>query len=189
MNTTVSEMTSPQLHIRLIAVQSIDGFITRHDAPGASSFASEHDQRRFRELLAESDCSVFGAATFRAEEAAINASLSPSRLKVVMTRSPEVFAAKIRPGLMEFSDESPSALALRLAASGHRRCSLLGGGQIYAAFLAAGLVDEICLTVEPWVFGGGAKLAVSACDARFSLVEVERLGPDTVFLRYAAFAG
>ncbi len=60
--------------------------------------------------------------------------------------------------LLEFSDASPAEIVARLAAAGCERCALLGGGQVYGQFLAAGLVDEIILTVEPRLFGTGRPL-------------------------------
>ena len=73
----------------------------------------------------------------------------------------------------------------RLAAEGHRRCAILGGGAIYGQYLGAGVVDELHLTVEPLVFGSGVRLAGDApIDAGFRLRDVERLNESTLFLTY-----
>ncbi|WP_232767325.1 dihydrofolate reductase family protein [Geminisphaera colitermitum] len=70
----------------------------------------------------------------------------------------------------------------RLQAEGFRRCALLGGAQVYGAFLAAGLVDEVSVTIEPRIFGCGTPLAaglegaVLPLDVRLELVRAVPLG-------------
>lgn len=45
-------------------------------------------------------------------------------------------------------------LAARLEAEGLERILVEGGGEVAALFFGAGLVDEIWLTVTPWLIGG-----------------------------------
>ena len=168
----------------MIAVQSVDGFITQGDEPGAGGFASVADQRRFRELLAATDCTVFGAGTYRAERAILRRGLTASRRRVVLTRRPDTFAEDRVPGQLEFTADSAAELVDRLSAEGLQHCSLLGGAQVYGLFLAADLVDELCLSIEPWLFGSGARLADLAGPLRLRLAGVEQIGPDTLFVRY-----
>ena len=52
------------MQLVLIAAQSLDGFITRHDEPG-TAFTSPADQTHFRTVLQNFDCSVMGAETYR----------------------------------------------------------------------------------------------------------------------------
>lgn len=177
-------VTVPMVRVTMIAVQSVDGFITNGDEPGAAGFASRADQRRFRQLLAATDCSVFGAGTYRAERDLLRRGLTPARRRVVLSRRPETFAADVVAGELEFTAESPRDLLDRLAAEGLQHCSLLGGAQVYGVFLAAGLVDELCLSIEPWLFGSGARLADLAGPVALRLAGVEQIGPDTLFVRY-----
>jgi riboflavin biosynthesis pyrimidine reductase len=52
-------------------------------------------------------------------------------------------------------------------------------------FLAAGLVDEIWLTVEPLLFGGGTPLLAARVDVRLELLASEKLNAaGTLLLRY-----
>jgi riboflavin biosynthesis pyrimidine reductase len=52
-------------------------------------------------------------------------------------------------------------------------------------FFAAGLVDEIWLTVEPILFGGGTPLLVARVDVRLELLASEKLNAaGTLLLRY-----
>lgn len=168
----------------LVAVVSLDGCLTKHDEPGASGWASTDDQRHFRSTLATCDASVMGSATYLEAREQIRANLTAQRRRVVMTRSPERFVEDGVPDRLEFTSETPTSIVDRLRADGHHRCAVLGGGQIYSQFLAAGLVDEMLITIEPRVFGNGIRLAGidTAIDPRFTLTEVSRLGTDTVLL-------
>jgi dihydrofolate reductase len=167
------------MNVVLIAVVSLDGRITRPGEPGPG-FASPGDQRWFREALRGFDCCVMGRKTFDAippggPEAA-------TRLRVVMTRSA---AGRTAVAGVEFSAAAPAEIVAGLRARGFHRCALLGGGQIYAQFLDAGLVDAMWLTLEPVVLGGGTPLADGiVLGANFTLTESRRLSHDTLLLHY-----
>ena len=109
------------MRVTLIAVQSLDGFITRHGAPGAG-FASQADQRYFRAALRGFDCAVMGGATYAQLRAEGGGQPDASRRRVVLTRTPERFAADTVPGAVEFTagppDRMPFVTNSRPAASG-----------------------------------------------------------------------
>lgn len=171
------------MRLTLIAAQSLDGFITRHDTPG-SDFASAADRTWFRETLRAFDCCVMGGETYRTARNMIRAALMPERLRIVLTRSPEPFASDNIPSRLEFSSAAPAQLATDLGARGCKNCALLGGSQIHSLFLAAGLVDEIWLTVEPLLFGGGTPLLAQRTSTQLKLLALENLSPDTLLLKY-----
>jgi len=173
------------MKVVLIAVTSLDGRIT---PPGQSGpgFASAADQAWFPACLRHFDCSVMGRATWEQIPREPGAPAAhAARLRMVMTRTPEVHAARARPGALEFSDAAPADIVGALAGRGFARCALLGGGQIYRAFLDAGLVDALWLTLEPVVLGGGTPLADGPVrNGRFRLVETRALSADTLLLNY-----
>ncbi|ATC65756.1 deaminase [Nibricoccus aquaticus] len=171
------------MRVTLIAAQSLDGFITKHAAPG-SDFASSADQVHLRNALAGFDCSVMGAETYRTARTQIRERLTPPRLRTVLTRSPQNFAADTLPGLLEFSSASPAQLLADLSARALRRCALLGGAQIHSLFLNSHLIDELWLTVEPALFGRGTPLLAQATDTRLRLLSQEKLAADTILLKY-----
>ncbi|GAB1489455.1 hypothetical protein MASR2M8_19080 [Opitutaceae bacterium] len=172
------------MQIVLIAAQSLDGFITRHDEPGAK-FTSAEDKAWFGRTLQEFDASILGGVTYRAERALFLNNRKPGRQRVVMTRQPEAHAADAMPGMLEFTADAPAALVGRLRDDGHRRCALLGGAQIHRQFLEAGLVDELWVTLEPRLFGSGTPLVGGKVDIALHLLGTEALGGDTQLVRYA----
>ncbi|MGI8588005.1 MAG: dihydrofolate reductase family protein [Chloroflexia bacterium] len=59
------------------------------------------------------------------------------------------------PGVVEFTDATPAAIIADLERRGYTAAALTDGAQVNSLFLAADLVDEIRLTVEPLIFGRG----------------------------------
>jgi dihydrofolate reductase len=172
------------MHVTLLTAQSLDGFITRHDVPG-SGFASPEDQKHFHAALADFDCSVMGGVSYRGARDLICTQPMAKRLRLVLTRQPAEYAAEARPGLLEFSNETPEKLLSGLGARGYARCALLGGAQMHSLFFAARLVDEIWITVEPLLFGGGTPLLTARADVRLELLASEKLNATgTLLLRY-----
>ncbi len=182
------------MQVVLIAAQSLDGWITRHGTAG-DAFASAADKTHFRAAIRECDACVMGRATYEFSKDRMRPQAFPGLRRVVWTRRPDAYAAEAIPGALEFASESPAQTAVRLRADGRKRCALLGGGTVNAAWLAAGLVDEVCLTVESRLFGFGTALAGSApgsnapgpaLDVALELLEARTLadgGP--LLLRYA----
>lgn len=179
-NTTTITST---MRLTLIAAQSLDGFITRHDTPG-SDFASDEDRAFFRKALHGFDCCIMGGETYRTAREVIRATLMPERLRVVITRTPNAFSNDSTPGKLEFTDESPGQLIANLSQRGLQRCAILGGAQIHSLFLEAGLVDELWLTIEPLLFGGGTPLLARRTSTELTLLSSEKLGPNTLLLKY-----
>lgn len=172
------------MHVAIIAVQSIDGCITRHRGEGASGWASPEDQSHFHQTLATFDCAIFGAGTYRADRQYIRPRVGPDLLRVVMSRTPEAFVGDVVNNQLEFTDESPADVLLSLSVRGLQRCALLGGEQIYGNFFEADLVDELILTVEPLIFGEGRRLCAEPVERRFELGEASKLNSSTLLLRY-----
>ena len=167
----------------LIAAQSLDGFIAKHTGPG-TAFTSPEDKAHFRAALGGCDVGVFGGETYRVSREAIRAPAAGRHLRVVLTRSPERYAAEAVPGALEFTRATPAALADELRARGFRHCAVLGGAQVHSLFLAAGLIDEIWLTIEPLLFGGGTPLLAQSTEIRLELLRVEHLSPHTLLAKY-----
>lgn len=171
------------MHTVAIAVMSLDACLTRHDEDG-TAFASPADQRFFRQALRTFDCAVMGGGGYRAAREPIVANLTSGHLRVVLTRTPDRYAADARPGVLEFRSDDAAAVIRNLAARGYARCALVGGARLLTSCARARLLDELWLTIEPVAFGEGRRLLLGAGEFRFELISTELLGPSTVLLRY-----
>ncbi|MDX2110663.1 MAG: dihydrofolate reductase family protein [Verrucomicrobiota bacterium] len=176
------------MEIVLIAVQSIDGFITRHDEAGAG-FASPADQAWFRTALDHCDAVVMGSRTYAHARTTIRESLRHNVNRYVLTREPTKWAADVVPGKLEFTSEEPSLFATRMRHAGCKRLGVLGGGQVNAAFLRANLVDALWLTIEPRLFGHGVALCPIRLDLEWELLEQRLLSPSVILLTYRRASG
>jgi dihydrofolate reductase len=162
--------------VLLLAALTVDGRIARHAAE-LSDWTSREDKRLFVRASKEAGVVVMGHATYATLPAPL-----PGRLLVVLTRQPHQQTA--REGV-EFTADAPAVVLERLAARGYSTVVLGGGAHTYRAFLTAGLVDELWLTVEPVAFGAGISLfGEEPLAVRFTLLGCQQLGDNAVHLRY-----
>jgi dihydrofolate reductase len=80
---------------------------------------------------------------------------------------------------------SPAQAIERLSARGFTQVVVGGGAQCNAAFLKAGLVDEIILDIEPILFGHGLPLfSQCALEVPLELIETKKFAANEIQLRY-----
>jgi dihydrofolate reductase len=175
------------MQVVLLAVVSLDGCLTKHNDQDAYGVSSADDSRHFRSAIATCDAMIMGRRTHAPDHDQIVAKLRAKpdgRRRIVMTRTPQEFAAGSIPGNLEFTDRTAADILDALRADGRQRVALLGGGEIYNLFLGQNLVDELQITVEARVFGTGTRLAglTNPIDPSLELTAVDRLGPNTVLL-------
>lgn len=165
----------------LLAAMSIDGFIAPADkeALPSTTWTSKEDWRFFTKRSKELGTLIMGSATFET----IRRPLAERQL-VVLTSQPQRYASYSDSSLT-FTDEAPAALLARLANQGIEQVALCGGAKVYGQFLQADLVDELQLTVEPYIFGRGIKLCDVSLEQQWRLVEQQPLNEQgTVAWRY-----
>lgn len=169
------------MRVILLAVITLDGKIARN-AHELSAWSSREDKRLFAHVTREAGVVVMGRHTYETMSRPL-----PGRLNVVMTHSPPAIPLGAPDGV-EFTAEPPQRVLEQLAERGYDTVAVTGGAQIYRAFLEAGLVHELWLTIEPLSFGTGISLFGDApgepLERRFTLLELRRLGESTLHLRY-----
>ena len=85
-----------------------------------------------------------------------------------------------------FVEGAPAAVLAALADQGVRR-AYVDGGRVVSQFLAAGLLDELTVSILPVVIGRGIRLFENAGPERWlDLVSSRVFGSGMVQLRYAA---
>jgi dihydrofolate reductase len=83
------------------------------------------------------------------------------------------------------TDGIESALDQAQTAAGGKGVSLGGGASVAQQYLAAGLLDEIVVSVRPMFLGGGARLFDDLGDIAPKLEQVEAVGaPGVTHIRY-----
>ncbi|HEX3568892.1 MAG TPA: dihydrofolate reductase family protein [Candidatus Saccharimonadales bacterium] len=144
------------MKITLIAAISVNGKMTDGDQPDVRVWTSPEDDAVMAEQLAAHRLLVMGRKTYEAVRPRLK--LSMNKQRIILTHTPSAWQDQAVPGKLEFTDESPEQIVQRSEAAGHDAMLIVGGGYVNAAFMAAGLVDELYITVEPVVFGAGVPL-------------------------------
>ncbi|MCA4993621.1 dihydrofolate reductase family protein [Tsukamurella tyrosinosolvens] len=147
-------------------ISSLDGSSTAAGRSGG--LGGDGDRRVFGALRAAADVVLVGAATVRDEDYG-----TPERPALaIVTRGTIARTDRLYPPSgaepIVYSGHGESvdlrAVLGDLYARGHRRVLAEGGPGVLGALLAAGLVDELCLTVAPVLAGGDGRRIVTGPD-------------------------
>ncbi len=161
-----------------LAAMTADGRIARYlDEP--VTWTSHEDKKLFVDVTKRAGVVVVGRQTFETFPKPL-----PGRLQVVLTSEPERYTDI--PGLVEHRRGEPKEVLAELWQRGYTEVVVAGGASVYAAYLRAGVVDELWLTVEPLLFGQGIPLLGERVqDVQLKLLDVVRLNESSIHLRYA----
>jgi dihydrofolate reductase len=171
----VRSIEEAPVHVLLLAAVTVDGKIARgqHEL---TDWTSREDRGLFVRATREAGVVVMGRTTYDTLPAPL-----AGRLNLVLTHRPVAEA----PAGVEVRNDPPERLLARLAERGYTTVVVAGGAHVFRAFLDAGLVDELWLTVEPLAFGSGVSLFGDApLELRLALLACRRLGEHAVHLRY-----
>lgn len=167
------------MKVVIVMVQTIDGKIGK-DAKHEVDWTSSADKKSFSEETKKLGVLIMGSSTFNT----IGRPL-PGRLNLILTSKPEKYQAKAEDGVLEFVSGSPADIVAMLEKRGFKTAALGGGAKTNAAWLKAGMVDEILLTIEPLIFGKGINFTQGEeLDLKLELIETNRLNEDSIQLRY-----
>jgi len=164
--------------VLIIAAVSADGLMGAYDGQSSMDWRSAEDGKSFGVLTREAGVMVMGSATFKTFRVK---RAPPGRRLIVYTHD----SSSIEGENVETTSEDPKILVARLESEGHAALAVCGGAAIHSLFLAAGLVDEVYLTVEPVLFGQGIPFARESTNTRLKLLDATNLNPDTLLLHYA----
>ena len=135
---------------------SLDGYIARPDGDIDWLLARDDasEDHGYTTFIADKRAIVMGRGTY---EKALSFDGWPyAQPVVVLTRTLTQVPQALR-GRVRFSDQAPSALMQEFAQQGIDRV-YVDGGQVVQAFLRAGLVTDMVLTVVPVLIGAGKPL-------------------------------
>ncbi|PLV60292.1 dihydrofolate reductase family protein [Thermotoga sp. KOL6] len=164
------------METRVIFVFAMD--LTGKIASPLKDWNSKEDRENFKEITKRIGNVVMGRVTF--EE--IGRPL-PERFNVVLSR--RTYSSK--DPLLTFLNASPEDVVQFLKDKGFKEIAVIGGKTVFTEFLKRGIVDEIFVTLEPYIFGEGIS-AFGEFERWFplKLLETKRLNEKgTLFLKYS----
>lgn len=172
----------------VFAATSLDGYIARPD--GRIDWLTQANARLppgedcgYQAFLEGVDLVAMGRLTWEAVQE-LGAWPYGAKPVMVLSRQPLVIPRALRDSVL-VSAEEPERLAARWAAQGMGRI-YLEGGQTVRRFLAAGLLDELTVTIVPVLLGEGRPLfGPLAQDLALLPLETRSYGFGFVQLRYA----
>lgn len=173
------------MKLTLLLVSSLDGVTSQGGEEDHHEWTSKEDQEIFNKERDRAPLIIMGSNTYRGAKPFMVH--REGRLRIVMTKDPKKYEEEKIPGRLEFTNENVSDLIKRL--EDERSITegiLVGGANIINEFLKANLINEIWVTIEPWLKGDGLHTAIDKVDIPLLLLSSERLNEKgTLHLRYA----
>ncbi len=167
----------------LLAVSSIDGFITRGNEANIYEWTSPEDSKIFFKEIEKAKLIIMGAKTYGISRHFMKS--KQGRKRVVITRDPQKYSREKISGFLEFTNESPTELVNRFTNEGIDEALIVGGCEINTLFLEENLISEIYLTLEPLIFGEGKKLFSEGVAQNLELLSSKKLNDKgTMLLKY-----
>ncbi|MGD9588802.1 MAG: dihydrofolate reductase family protein [Pyrinomonadaceae bacterium] len=141
---------------------SLDNFIAREDGSYDWILFGEEAAELMKDMWSRFDCMVMGRKTFDVATGG-----TPKKKSKKPKKNPYgniatyVFSRTVEPGERDgvtFVSSDPGAFVKKLKKQKGKDICVMGGGEIGAVLLEAGVVDEIGFNIHPLLLGGGVPL-------------------------------
>src|SRR3989344_3014862 len=156
---------------------SIDGRIARGKKSG-TNWTSREDWNFFQQALAKMDAVIVGRNTYEIAKTKLK-----RRNTIVLTSQ----SALKQNGSATFLNSVKHNLVKFLREKKHKKVAIVGGGKIYDYCLRHQMLDELFITIEPYVFTSGVSMFLGKEFKKypFMLVSVKKLNKKgSLLLKY-----
>lgn len=145
----------------LVVAQSLDGYIAQGREQISTAWTSKEDRKWFGQISRQLGVLIMGAVTYRTIGRAL-----PERKIVVLNQPGELqelpelesWQADEKTAVYRTDGRDIPTVLTSLENLGVETVAICGGARVYHGFLAQKLVDEMYVTIEPVLLGGGIKL-------------------------------
>ena len=161
-----------------IAVTTLDGKIAKNKNHNSFSWNSKEDQKYFLNEIKKYDVGILGYSTFKLHEKSCS-----KRNCIVFTRNPKRTSKSNK--VIFIKPTKPKLLSI-LKKNNWKNVCILGGSKVYTWFLKNNLLNQLMLTIEPIVFGGGIDIFHGKFpNKKFKLISTKKLNQKgTLLLKY-----
>jgi dihydrofolate reductase len=157
---------------------SIDGRIAKDEKSG-TNWTSSEDWKFFQKSLSKMDAVIAGTNTYKVVGTRLN-----KRNTIILTS--KVSKVKIF-GSVAFLNPKKDSLKKFIKHKKYKSVGIVGGSHVYNFCLESKMLDELFVTVEPYVFGSGVPMfsGTKFKKHKFILESVKKLNKKgTILLRY-----
>ena len=161
---------------------SLDGYIARPNGrvDWLESIQTTGDDHGYHAFYDGIDVLLMGRMTFDTLMACAGDWPYPGKPCLVLTRRPH----EQLPDGVSMRHCTPSEALMELAKQGHRRIWLVGGGSLAGNCFAASLLDELVVSLVPYLLGAGIPMFSSGLERRLHLHEQRSFSSGVVQLHY-----
>lgn len=161
---------------------SLDGYIARPDGrtdwmDAVQTAEDDHGYQAFYEGI---DALLMGRLTFNAHHNLSNLWPHAGKPCTVLTRNP----LEHPPAGVSMRHCTPAEALSDFAERGYRRIWLVGGGSLAGNCFAAGLLDELVVSLVPYLLGAGIPLFSTGLERSLKLHEQRSFASGVVQLHY-----
>lgn len=173
-------LSSKTMKVILYTGLTINGFIAKKD--GSTDWMCKEDFQDFDNMCRKIGVVVMGRKTWD--------EMNPNWLPfpqgdgtyLVLTRNSKL-VSEISKTIYHLG--APEEAIELLKSQGHSEMLVIGGGETYGSFIQTGLVDELYIDIEPYLFGQGIPFFTEHnFEFKFELVEIIKLTANVVQLHY-----
>jgi len=171
------------MKLTLILASSVDGVTNQGKGEDHHAWRSKEDELHFNSTRDSAKLIIMGSRTYESARGFMKH--ETGRLRIVLTKNPDKYDKEKIPGQLEFTNETPKSLLRRLDTLGFESGLLVGGAHTNTQFLKDNLVNELWITIEPYLKGIGINTSVDMVDIHLELLSSVRLNDKgTLLLKY-----
>ncbi|HEY4513669.1 MAG TPA: dihydrofolate reductase [Candidatus Paceibacterota bacterium] len=166
---------SAKIKYTALVATSIDGRIAE-GARSGTDWTSAEDWKYFQSVLSKSDAVIAGFNTYKVAEAGLK-----KRNTIVLTSKADKLKSQ---GSVIFLNPKKSNLKNFLQSKNYKNVAIVGGALVYNFCLENKIMDEIFVTIEPYIFTNGVPMFAGAKFKKhqFILVSAKKLNKKGTFL-------
>ncbi|PIS09613.1 hypothetical protein COT75_00210 [Candidatus Beckwithbacteria bacterium CG10_big_fil_rev_8_21_14_0_10_34_10] len=167
------------MKVILYMATSINGLITK--GQDDSDWVTETDWKEFDALIRDCGIMVMGRKTYE-----IFGDDFPCKgaINIVMTSNKKLLNQKT-PSNVIFTNKTPKEVIVMAGNKGLKKLMLIGGMTLNTSFLKENLVNEIWLSIHPFLIGNGLRVMDKFdCFKRLKRIGIKELGEGLIQIRY-----
>jgi dihydrofolate reductase len=157
---------------------SIDGRIAK-DRNSGTDWTSKEDWNFFQNELTKMDAVIVGHNTFKVSESRLR-----KRNTIVLTSKISHLKTE---GTIIFFNPKKASLKKFLESKNYKKVAILGGSKVYDFCLRNKIIDELFVTIEPYIFTAGVPMfaGVDFKKYKFVLESIKKFNKKgTILLKY-----